>query len=80
MKMALEKEDIIELQSILDDRYVKQKDCDERQEKVNNRFANDDKRIELLSNKFKTWDKLFWVIASASIGSLVTAIFELISK
>ena len=78
--MALEKEDIIELQSILDDRYVKQKDCDERQEKVNNRFANDDKRIELLSNKFKTWDKLFWVIASASIGSLVTAIFELISK
>lgn len=78
--MALEKEDILELQSILDDRYVKQKDCDERQEKVNNRFANDDKRIELLSNKFKTWDKLFWVIASASIGSLVTAIFELISK
>lgn len=78
--MALEKEDIIELQSILDDRYVKQKDCDERQERVNNRFANDDKRIELLSNKFKTWDKLFWVIASASIGSLVTAIIELISK
>lgn len=78
--MALSKEDILELQSILDDRYVKQKDCDERQEKVNNRFANDDKRIELLSNKFKTWDKLFWVIASASIGSLVTAIFELISK
>lgn len=78
--MALDKEDILELQSILDDRYVKQKDCDERQEKVNNRFANDDKRIELLSNKFKTWDKLFWVIASASIGSLVTAIFELISK
>ena len=78
--MALDKEDILELQSILDDRYVKQKDCDERQEKINNRFANDDKRIELLSNKFKTWDKLFWVIASASIGSLVTAIFELISK
>lgn len=78
--MALEKEDIIELQSILDDRYVKQKDCDERQERVNNRFANDDKRIELLSSKFKIWDKLFWVIASASIGSLVTAIIELISK
>jgi hypothetical protein len=78
--MALEKDDIIELQSILDDRYVKQKDCDERQEKVNNRFANDDKRIELLSSKFKIWDKLFWVIASASIGSLVTAIIELISK
>jgi hypothetical protein len=78
--MALEKDDIIELQSILDDRYVKQKDCDERQERVNNRFANDDKRIELLSSKFKIWDKLFWVIASASIGSLVTAIIELISK
>lgn len=78
--MALEKEDILELQSILDDRYVKQKDCDERQERINNRFANDDKRIELLFSKFKIWDKLFWVIASASIGSLVTAIIELISK
>lgn len=76
--MALEKEDILELQSILDDRYVKQKDCDERQEKVNNRFANDDKRIELLSDKFKIWDKLFWIIASASIGSLATAIIDLI--
>lgn len=78
--MALEKEDILELQIILDDRYVKQKDCDERQEKVNNKFANDDKRIELLSSKFKIWDKLFWVIASASIGSLVTAIIELLAK
>lgn len=78
--MALEKEDILELQSILDDRYVKQKDCDERQEKVNNKFANDDKRIELMSNKLKTWDKLFWIIATASIGSLVTAIIELLAK
>ena len=78
--MALEKEDIIELQGILDDRYVLQSDCNEKQEKVNTKFANDDKRIEIISHDFGVIKKLMWAGASASIGSLVVAFFELILK
>lgn len=60
--------------------FMQKDECNERQAKVDSRFANDDKRIELLASKFRVWDKLFWVIATASIGSLVTAIFQLIFK
>lgn len=78
--MPLNKEDILEIQAILDDRYVLQSDCNDRQNANNKRFANDDKRIEKLIDRFNTWDKLLWVIASASIGALVVAFFELILK
>ena len=78
--MALEKEDILELQDILDDRYVLQSECNEKQEKVNSKFANDDKRIDKLIDKIETWNKLFWVIASSSIGALAVSFIELISR
>lgn len=78
--MPLNKEDILEIQAILDDRYVLQSDCNDKQNANNKRFANDDKRIEKLIDRFNTWDKLLWVIASASIGALVVAFFELILK
>ena len=60
--------------------FMQKDECNERQTKIDSRFANDDKRIELLASKFRVWDKLFWVIATSSIGSLVTAIFQLIFK
>ena len=60
--------------------FMPKDECNERQTKIDRRFANDDKRIELLASKFRVWDKLFWVIATSSIGSLVTAIFQLIFK
>jgi hypothetical protein len=78
--MAIDKEDILELQDILDDRYVLQSDCNDKQEKMNGRFANDDKRIEIISHDFAVIKKLMWAVASASIGSLVVAFFELILK
>lgn len=46
--MAITHEDIQELKKVLDDRYVLQSDCNEIQEGVNKRFANDDKRIDLI--------------------------------
>ena len=63
-----------------DEKYVKVADCTERQELVNKKFANDDKRIEIISHDFAIVKKLMWAVASASIGSLVVAFFELILK
>lgn len=78
--MPLNHEDIQELKKVLDDRYVLQSDCNDRQEIVNKRFSNDDKRIEIISHDFGVIKKLMWTVASASIGSLVVAFFELILK
>jgi hypothetical protein len=35
-----------EIKKVLDDRYVLQSDCDATQQSMNNKFANDDKRID----------------------------------
>ena len=78
--MAIDHEDITELKKVFDDRYVMLADCNERQEQVNKKFANDDKRIDKLFDKLAVWDKLLWAIASASIGALVVAFLELILK
>lgn len=73
-------DDITELKKVFDDRYVMQSDCTEKQEQVNKKFANDDKRIEIIAHDFGTIKKLMWAVASASIGSLVVAFFELILR
>lgn len=73
-------EDITELKKVFDDRYVMQADCTEKQEQVNKKFANDDKRIEIIAHDFGVIKKLMWAVASASIGSLVVAFFELILR
>ena len=44
--MAITHEDIQEIKKILDDRYVQIADCDNKQTDINNKFANDDKRID----------------------------------
>lgn len=79
--MAITKEDIIELQKILDDRYVLQSDCNEKQERVNAKFANDDKRIDLILQeqkqmrtetksglKFNNW------LTAAVLGAIIAAV------
>ena len=63
----------------LDGRYVPQSECARVQKESDKKFANDDKRIELLSAKLDTWNKLFWVIATSGIGTLVTNILNLLS-
>ena len=78
--MALTHEDIQEIKKVLDDRYVQISSCDNVQEQFNKKFANDDKRIEIISHDFAVIKKLMWAVASASIGSLVVAFFELILK
>ena len=78
--MALEHDDITELKKVFDDRYVMQSECNEKQERVNKRFASDDKRIDKLIDRMDLWSKLLWVIASSSIGALVVAFLQLILK
>lgn len=78
--MAVGREDIQELTEHFDDRYVKQKDCDERQEKINNRLAEDDKRIVLVDHRLRVIEKIALVIASSVIAQLVISLFSLLVK
>ena len=78
--MALTHEDMQKIKEILDDRYVQIVDCDNKQTDINKKFANDDKRIEIIAHDFGVIKKLMWTVATASIGSLVVAFFELILR
>lgn len=49
--MAITHEDMQEIKKILDDRYVQIVDCDNKQTDINKKFANDDKRIDLILHK-----------------------------
>ena len=76
----LTRDDFNEIKKELDDRYVLQSDCNDKQESVNKKLANDDKRIDKLLDKFNTVSKLLWVIASSVIGALVLELLGLIFK
>jgi hypothetical protein len=73
-------EDFEALKKELDDRYVLSTDCAETKEAVNARFANDDTRIKLFDQKMKSWEWMFKLIATGTIGTLVTSIVSLILK
>ena len=73
--MAINHDDIQELKKVFDDRYVLQSDCDTTQQKINNKFANDDKRIELLIHQQSLNNWLTGVIASGIIALLIKVFF-----
>ena len=56
-ELAITHEDVQELKTVFDDRYVLQSDCNEKQENVNKKFANDDKRIDTLIGRMNLWNK-----------------------
>lgn len=62
------------------ERFVNIDDCNDTQERINKKFANDDKRIEILSHRMNIWNKLLWTIATTSVGALVTSFLQLIFK
>lgn len=64
-------EDIEKIQKIFDERYMLQTDCDATQQKINNKFANDDKRIELLIHQQTINNWLTGAIASGIIALLI---------
>lgn len=69
--MPVNHEDIQELKKVFDDRYVLQTDCDTTQQKINGKFANDDKRIELLVSRQTINNWLTGAIASGIIALLI---------
>jgi hypothetical protein len=78
--MAITLEDIQVIRKEFDKEYVRIVDCNDIQDENKKKLANDDKRIEIITHDFATVKKLMWAVASASIGSLVVAFFELILK
>lgn len=69
--MAVSHEDVTELKKVFDDRYVRIEDCNDRQEAVNKKFANDDKRIELLVHQQSINNWLTGAIASGIVALLI---------
>lgn len=55
--MAITHEDMQEIKKVLDDRYVLQADCDSKQQNINNKLANDDKRIDMILLKQEEGNK-----------------------
>lgn len=71
-----------ELKEEFDGRYVQISDCNDRQEIVNKKFANDDKRIELAYSEFKYMKNSLkfnnWLTAgvlAAIIGAVIAYYF-----
>ena len=78
--MAVTHEDITELKRVFDDRYVLQTDCNEKQASINNKFANDDKRIDLIlaeqkqmRRETKSGLKLNNWLTAAVLGAIIVA-------
>lgn len=76
--MAVTHEDIKALRDEFDDRYVLQSDCDDRQSKVNSRFANDDKRLEMVSHDLGAFKKIGWIAISALVAEVALMILNLL--
>lgn len=72
------RDDIIEIQTILDDRYVRQNICTERQDAVNKKLSNDDKRIERQEIFSAGLKRALWIVAGALASEVVINIFNLI--
>lgn len=72
MALNITHEDIEELKKVFDSRYVKQKDCDNTQNKLQNKLSNDDKRIELLvqQQKINNW------LTLAVAGGIITLVIK----
>lgn len=64
-------DEIKELITVFDERYVQMSDCDEVQAGIHKKFANDDKRIELLIQQQTINNWLTGAIASGIIALLV---------
>ena len=69
--MSLTPNDKQELKNEFDERYVLQDDCAETQKDITKKFANDDKRIEVLIESIKPVKWTLTTIAAAVIGILI---------
>lgn len=84
MAMALEHNEIQAIKKEFfaeaDERYVHVEDCNDKQADVTRKFANDDTRIKLFEQKMKSWEWIFKLIATGTIGTLLTSVLSLVIK
>lgn len=73
---TIKKEVIAECKNI----FVQIDDCNDNQKTVNDKFANDDTRIKLFDQKMQSWEWMFKLIATGTVGTLITSILSLILK
>ena len=82
--MALTHEEIQQLKKEIfaeaDEKYVAVDESNGKQKTVNDKFANDDTRIKLFEQKMKSWEWMFKLIATGTVGTLITSILSLILK
>lgn len=71
-------EEVVELKAVFDERYVLQSDCNDKQNAVNRKFANDDKRIELVVHDFSIIKKLVWIVATSAIGQIIIDVMSML--
>ena len=71
-------EEVVELKAVFDERYVLQADCNDKQNAVNRKFANDDKRIELVVHDFSIIKKLVWIVATSAIGQIILDVMSML--
>ena len=73
-------EDKQELEDFCNARYVRKDDCVERKEAIDKRFANDDKRIEMIAHDFGVFKRLLWLIATAVTAEVAVLVVDMIIK
>lgn len=78
--MPLSHEDFTEIKKVMDDRYVLQSECTDRQKTINTKLSNDDKRIELVMHDFATIKKLIWIVATSAIGQVVLDVMNIMQR
>lgn len=82
--MSLSLEDFNELKRAVleeaDTRYVHVSTCNDLQKQNDNKFANDDTRIKLFEQKMRGWEWMFKLIATGTVGTLITSILSLVLK
>lgn len=78
--MAISVDDLNVIEQHLDNRYVKQSDCNDTQAEMNEKIAKQRTRLELATHDLSAIKKGIWLVATASIGSLITALFELLTR
>ena len=77
------REDMDIIKAELDERYVLQSDCNEKQTKISGRLANDDKRIDLIIQNQANSDKKMTLnnwLTMAILGAIITFVVSYFLK
>lgn len=78
--MSVSVEDLEVIEKHLDNRYVMQSDCNETKSEINLSISKQRTKLEIATHDLSAIKKGIWLVATASIGSLVTALFELLTR